>query len=278
MIKKLLAIFLSALMLLGVCAVFATADEPVEKPDHYVMKDTDFTTLKTYPEGNSVATILYPGDTIYFQEGIKTSVTYYPDVDTNPTGEWVAKDAGMTAFSLSAKPSYTDEVQDTAFIANGNKYTVLSLSDHVNAGTPLDAAFDFTICYPESNTFVGWVVFSCQTGATGNINQLMLYGLWNKTVTGEVEVEEDDDITTIFDTNITWLQKLTAPFLAYNLKLVNSILDQLQDVLDKMTGTETEDNGDIGAYQASFQAFKIAMEIFARWLDSWVTPIVELFD
>ncbi len=91
MIKKLLAAFLAALMLLSVCAVFAAADDPAEKPDYYVMKDSDFTTLIKYTEGNDKATILYPGDTIYFQDGYKTSVTYYPDVDANAAGAWVAK-------------------------------------------------------------------------------------------------------------------------------------------------------------------------------------------
>jgi len=275
MIKKLLAAFLAMLMILGTCAVFAAADEPVYEADYRVMRDEDFTTLVKYTEGNDKATILYPGDTIYFQDEKKTTVTYYPDVDANASGEWVAKDAKMTAFSLSAKPSYTDEVLSDTFVANRNTYTILGLDQKVNEGTINEASFDFTICYPESNTFVGWVVLSYVLGSN---NQLVLYALWDKTVGEDFGKEVEDDVITIIDTNFTWMQKLMAPFLAYNKQLVNSILDNLQDKLDEMTGTETEDNGDIGVYQAGFQSFKIALEIFARWLDSWVTPIMELFD
>ena len=277
MIKKLLAVLLSVLMLLSVCAVFATADDPADKPDYYVMQDADFTNLVTYIQGNDKATVLHPGDTIFFQDSNKMSVTYKADVDAFATGDWKAIDANMLAFSLSGSSSFTDEVQKEAFIANGNQYTILGLDQKLNVGTTNETAFDFTIRFPESNTFVGWVVYSYGLSVSG-INQLVLYGLWNKTVSGVVEKEEDDDVTTILDTNITWIQELSAPFLAYNKQLVNAILDNLQDALDKMTGTETPDNGDIGAYQASIQSFKIAMEIFARWLDSWVTPIVELFD
>jgi hypothetical protein len=276
MIKKLLAVFLAMLVVLGTCAVFAAADEPVYEADYRIMRDKDFTTITEYTEGNAKATILYPGDTIFLQNGETTNVAYYPDVDANVAGDWVAQDASLTAFSLSARVSYTDEVPKARFVANNNTYTVLGLDQKVNAGTANEASFDFTICYPESNTFVGWVVHSYVFGANNKIN---LYALWDKKVGEDYgQTDEKDDLTTILDTNFTWIQKLMAPVLAYNKQLMNSILDSLQAKLDEMTGTETEDNGDIGAYRAAFQSFTIAVEILARWLDSWVTPIMNLFD
>jgi hypothetical protein len=280
MLKKLLSAFLVMLTLLGVCSVFATADNPGPggDADYIVMEDDDFTSLTEYTEGNEKATILYPGDTIFFQKELKTSVTYFPDVDANAAGLWEAANEEMTAFSISAKRFLTDEVSKSKFAANENKYTVLGLDQKVNEGTTNEAEFDFTINYPESNTFIGWVVFRAKTVDQGNVNSLVLYGLWDKTFHEDSNGEEDDDLTVILDTNATWLQKLTAPFLAYNKQIVNAILNGLQKVLDKMTGTETESNGDVGVYQASVQSIKIMFEIFARWLDSWVTPIISLFD
>ena len=61
MIKKLLAVFLAMLVVLGTCAVFAAADEPVYEADYRIMRDKDFTTITEYTEGNAKATILYPG-------------------------------------------------------------------------------------------------------------------------------------------------------------------------------------------------------------------------
>ena len=193
--KKLLAIFMAALMVFSFWSFAAAAEdnEPVSEPatepvetftTYDICEDPDFLVLQYMAKGNDKATILHPGDKITTYKNSNIDVLYYPDADGMYNGEWEPADPSNLAFSISAAESFKE-----TFPKKVGEATIRGLGDETS-----DGVIDFTIAYSEKNTFVGWVVYDYEAAK----NTIKLCAVWEKTQTSE-EVEEEDDMNSILD-------------------------------------------------------------------------------
>ncbi|MCR5484834.1 MAG: hypothetical protein K6F09_04505 [Clostridiales bacterium] len=272
MLKKLTAVFLALTVILGIVTVAGFAAEDTEQPYNYrIWEDDDFTTLNKISAGNEAATVIKPGDVIYISQLLSVTAIYYPDADVKSSDTWTATDVNTLAFSPKGNTSFSDNTKEPT-----QYYTVVDVTSTVNVGTPLEATIDFTIPFPEENTFVGWVVDSYSIGEGGK-TIITFYGLWNKTKSDPGVVDDVDDLDYIADKNVGFFQKMITPLMKLIKKIANLRLAAYQKIHDKILKTDPVENDEMGIYGANLRVRKLRMELFFRWLDTWLTPILRLF-
>jgi len=284
MSKKLLACFLAILIALSACVVVAFADNDWEY--RYWGPDQDFTTLVTMDKGNNVATLLQPGDRIFFKFGTSNTldargldVVYYPDADSvSKTGNWNPVNSSLLAFSIAGAANVTDTLPR---VANQTEktYTVKDLGETVTSGT-VNADIDFTIAYPEDNSFLGWVVHSYATGGTAGTASakftVRLYAVWDKQRI-PTPPAGGDDFEDILNINATRFGKFMAPIMEALKKWNNAVANFLQGTYDNQVGNEPMEPEELGGWQAFMKGISRSLDIVFTWMDTWANPIYTFF-